>query len=289
LIRPSAARQRQRHRRRGAAAALLLVLAILWSCAANPATAAVVVHLSEVEWVLSASPTPPADDAGWQRARLPIRWSKDDDTTLVRVWYRARFELPGGLGDDLVGVYLPRFGNGGTVWIDNHKIGDIQTMDEQTQVRWFRPFLFQVGREVLESGRQNVLTIRQQTRDMNNGLREVVVGSYEELQQRYESLLFWQHTMAVLATTFCVVVGTFMIALWLRRRDEVLIAVFGCASLLWGLRSLSFVVEVIPLQWWFAWRATYYAATGGFIAMMAVGLLRFANRVPAWHQPVAFG
>lgn len=270
-----------------AASAALLMLLALWTALPAAAPPVEVVHLGSIEWLLSDSPTPPPDDAGWQRAEMPLRWSKTDDTTLVRVWYRARFELPAG-SSDLMAVYLPEFGSGGTLWINSQKIGDVRTMDSRTQVRWFRPFLFPIGSEMLDS-RQNVLTIRQQTRDMHNGLRDIAIGSHDELQKRHQSLLFWQYTMAVLAAWFCVVVGTFMVALWLRRRDERLIAIFGFACLLWALRSLTLIIEVIPVQWWLEWRTTYYAATSGFIAAMSMGLVRFADHRPRWHMPLALG
>jgi signal transduction histidine kinase len=58
---------------------------------------------------------------------------------------------------------------------------------------------------------------------------------------------------------------------------------------MWALRSMSFVVESFPLSMWFAWRTVYYVATGGFIALMAIGLARFAGRDPRWLAPLAVG
>ena len=257
------------------------------STAAAGSGAAQTVHVERMQWVVAWTDAPPADDAGWRTQQLPILWQKEDDVTLARVWFRATFPAPPA-GAEPLGVYLPRMGNGGTVWVNGQLIGDVQTMDDAWQVRWFRPFLFPVRADIVRDG-DNELVIRQQTRDQANGMREVLVGPMQDLRVRYDWLYFWQHTMAMLAAGFCAVVGTFMLALWSKRRDERLSGLFGLACVLWAVRSLTFVIEAVPLQVWFAWRATYYVTTGGFIALMAIGLVRFAGRSPRWLVPVALG
>jgi signal transduction histidine kinase len=265
----------------------MLMLVAVYALLVGTSPGSGVVHIERIEWLLSDSPVPPTDEEGWQQTSLPLQWTRGNDTRLVGAWYRARFALPAD-STDLMSVYLPRFDSGGTVWVNDQKIGAVPTADAATHVRWFRPFLFPVGSDGLNV-HENVLMIRQQTRDVHVELRDIVIGPYDALHGRYQSLLFWQYTMAVLAASFCVAVGAFMIALWLRRPDEEVIALFGVACLLWAFRSLTFIVEVIPIQWWFAWRGLYYVATGGFIAMMSIGLVRFANRQPSWHVPVALG
>jgi signal transduction histidine kinase len=244
--------------------------------------------IRRVRWILSDSATAPPDDApGWRTAELPLRWQHPDEGRLSAAWFRASFEL-----DDparmLLGLYLPKFGNGGTVWLNGHVVGAVRTVDERVQVRWFRPFLFTVHSDLLRPGR-NELLVRQQTRDPRNVFRSLEIGPLDLLAERHDALLFWQHTMATPAAWFCLLVGLFMIGVWWRRSDEVLFAVFGVSCLMWSIRSLSFIVEVIPLQHWFAWRALHHVATGGFIALMAIGLAWFAGRHPRILVPVAIG
>jgi signal transduction histidine kinase len=233
------------------------------------------VVVDRVEWILADTDKPPAADAGWRTDPLPLRWRKPDDRPLARAWFRLRFDLPADK-DARLAAYLPKMGNGGRVWLNGVPIGDVQTMDADVQVRWFRPFLFAFNAYLLQP-EGNELVIRQQTRDERNVFRGVAIGPFDALQDRYEWMLFWQHTTATLAAWFCLFVGLFLIVLWGRRRDETLSALFGVACLMWALRSMSFVVEVIPAQLWFGWRALYYVATGGFIASMSIGLVRFAG------------
>jgi signal transduction histidine kinase len=246
-------------------------------------------RIARVRWIVSDSVTAPPEDApGWQTSNLPLRWTRPDDGRVVGVWYRANFQIddPGGV---LLALYLPKFGNGGTVWLNGHLVGAVRTMDERVQVRWFRPFLFTVRSDLLLPGR-NELLFRQQTRDPNNVFRSFTIGPLDELGARHGWLHFWQHTSAALAAWFCLLIGLFMIGVWWRRRDEALLAVFGSACLLWSIRSMSFIVEVIPVQAWFAWRTLYYFSTGGFIALMAIGLAWFAaGKRPGTLVPIALG
>lgn len=247
---------------------------------------AVTVIADRVEWILADTEAPPTDASRWSQARLPLAWSAPGDT-LARAWFRLRFERP-ATREATLAVYMPKLGNGGTVWVNGMRIGDVRTMDADTQVRWFRPFLFPIDAALLREG-ANEIVVRQQSRDARNVFRGAAVGPIEPLRDRHDWLLFWQRTTATLAAWFCGVVGTFLIVLWTRRREEVLSAVFGASCLMWSLRSLSFVVETMPLELWFAWRTVYYVATGGFIATMAIGLVRFAGGSSRALVPIALG
>jgi signal transduction histidine kinase len=64
----------------------------------------------------------------------------------------------------------------------------------------------------------------------------------------------------------------------------VLYGLFGLAAGLWGIRTLTFVIETVPLDRWLLWRLTYLGATGGFIVAMAILALRFADIRRAWVE-----
>ncbi|HYF58200.1 MAG TPA: sensor histidine kinase [Burkholderiaceae bacterium] len=234
--------------------------------------------VDRVSWTFSSSPIPPDADADWREATLPLRWRKPDDVPLVQIWFRLRFAVSES-GQAPLALYVPKLGNGGTVWLNGRRVGEVRTMDERTQVRWFRPFLFPIRDDLLRVG-DNEIVVRQVTRDARNVLRPMVVGPLDALVERHERTRFWQHTTATIAVWFCVPMGLFLIALWWRRREEGLHAIFGVACLLWALRSASFVVEVVPVALWFPWRLLYYVGTGGFIAAMTIGLAWFADHRP---------
>jgi hypothetical protein len=45
------------------------------------------------------------------------------------------------------------------VWLDGQRLGEVQTSDDRTQVRWFQPFLFPVHAEQLRVG-DNEIVVR---------------------------------------------------------------------------------------------------------------------------------
>ena len=61
------------------------------------------------------------------------------------------------------------------------------------------------------------------------------------------------------------------------RRSEVLFGLFGLVTLMWGLRSVTFVAESIPAQWWALWRFYFQAMSAGASAALALFALRFAG------------
>ncbi|RYF68448.1 MAG: hypothetical protein EOO22_17720, partial [Comamonadaceae bacterium] len=70
--------------------------------------------------------------------------------------------------------------------------------------------------------------------------------------------------------------------IWWRRRSEVLYGLFGLAAALWGVRTLTFVIESMPSAQWHLWRVVYLGATGGFVVVLALFALRFAGMRARW-------
>ena len=70
----------------------------------------------------------------------------------------------------------------------------------------------------------------------------------------------------------CLLFALFVGFVWWSRRREVLYGLFGLAVALWGVRTLTFVVEQLPAQNWWLWRIVYHGATGGFIVTMLLGI-----------------
>jgi signal transduction histidine kinase len=94
------------------------------------------------------------------------------------------------------------------------------------------------------------------------------VGPYLDLLPLYENRLFWVRTMPQFTVLSCLIVGLLALFIWWRRREETLYGLFGAASVLWGIRTLTFVIEVLPAPAWHTWRSIYHGATGGFVILM---------------------
>jgi signal transduction histidine kinase len=259
----------------------LVLLSVLLGCLAGGAARAHVLAPETVEVSAAPAATPeslPAD--GWKRTALPQRWSRDFPGQPVgTAWYRIVFTLPAheAIGDGW-SLYLPYLHDGGRIWLNGRALATIPTATAQTQVRWERPHLVTLPEGPLRPG-ANELLLRTTLVTPGVGLRfpRAEIGPTIELQPRYDRRLFVVRTMPQTAVAASLLVGIFVLFVWWRRRSEVLYGLFGLAALLWAVRTLTFVVEVMPADWWPWWRAIYHAATGGFIVVLAVFAMRFAG------------
>ena len=242
--------------------------------------------------------------AGWRDTPLPHAGAAAPPPARPQAaWYRAEFDGPdevfkdgrkGGSKDDSKGgankqamatwaVYLPFFYEGGEVWVNGRFAGNVPEGTGDTRVRWERPHLIAVPPGLLRP-RGNTLAIRTAaapTRAVQHFPR-VAVGPLADLQPRADRRMFWVRTMPQVTVVVCLLVAGFVLFIYWRRRSEVLYGLFGLAAALWGVRTLTFVIERMPVESWQLWRITYLAATGGFIVVLALFALRFAGiRRPA--------
>lgn len=214
-------------------------------------------------------PTPSAD---WVPVTLP-------HAAPGATWYRVFFEVESRKLDSWA-IYLPYFYGGGSLWLNGVPLSAVRSSDAEVTVRWERPFLFTIPDALLRPGRNELLilastsTITPQAR-----LGELEVGLSVALLETYERRRFWVHTMPQFTVLSCFVVGVLVLFIWWRRREELLYGLFGLASIFWGFRTLTFVVEVLPSGMWPGWRGLYYTATGGFIIVLLIFALRLAGTV----------
>jgi signal transduction histidine kinase len=83
--------------------------------------------------------------------------------------------------------------------------------------------------------------------------------------------------MAQFTVISCLIVGVMGLFIGLRRPEESLYGLFGAAALLWGIRTLTLVIEVMPATAWYAWRTIYHGATGGFVIVLLLFAMRLAG------------
>ena len=260
----------------------LLCLALLLLAALVPGAArAHLVAPATIE-VRADPAASPADlpAQGWKRSALPHRWGRDfPDQPVGSAWYRIVFTLPAheGVGDGW-SLYLPYLQDGGRFWLNGRALATIPSATPTTQVRWERPHLVPLPEAQLQPG-VNELLVRITLVTPGVGLRfpRAVIGPTVALQPVHDRRLFVVRTMPQTAIAASLLVGAFVLFIRWRRPSEVLYGLFGLAALLWAVRTLTFVVEVMPADWWPWWRAVYHAATGGFIVVLAVFAMRFAG------------
>jgi signal transduction histidine kinase len=223
--------------------------------------------------------TPPRPDAAWEAVALP------DDAGYSRparakvpAWYRIGFDYPEDPARQAQwAVYVPYFYDGGDLWLNGTLLAGVQENTEQVYARTYRPQMAVFPAPMLRPGR-NELAIRVAA-PKGYPLRfpRVAVGPQAEIQPLHDRRLFWTRTVPELTVLVSVLVAGFVVFIWWRRRSEVLYGLFGLAAALWATRTMTFLIDAMPMAQWQWWRVIYHSATGGFVVVMAVFTLRYAG------------
>lgn len=265
------------------------LFALLLALLAGGAAAAVQEPLRG-ELLVDAARTPPAADAAWQQVALPDLWRKSRPQAKSQAaWYRVRFEHPEG--DQRVwGALFPYLYYGGEVWLNGALLAQVQENSPDVRVRWARPHLVGLPPALLRSG-SNELLVRSAEPPSHASVRfpRVRIGPMEEVAVLHDQRYFWVSATPEITAAVCLLVSLPVLFIWWRRRSEVMYGLFGLAVALWGLRTLTFVVETVPVDAWPWWRLAYHAATGGFIVAMTALAWRLAGIRKPWFERALFG
>jgi signal transduction histidine kinase len=254
--------------------ALIAIALLAVSLAGTRAHAAEVMALRQASYLISSSVAVPPAEAAWREVALPHREPREGPDSLTPYWYRLEVQLDTPIQDTW--IYFPKLRSGGSIYVNGVRIENIRSADYTHQVRWFRPYLFYVPPAVLRQG-VNTIAVRFSIREPLTSFGEVFVGPGAPLQARNDEAIFLEVTSNRIAAIVCVMSSIFVLALWLRRRQEHLYGLFGLCLMFWGVRTFIFRMPVIPLDWWLLWRFAYYFTTNGFIVIMTLFLLRFAQ------------
>lgn len=253
-----------------------LLLAVLCSTGVH----AQLTTFDHMQVLASDATTPPPDDAGWVDTPLPHAVPTPSSGAQPKgSWYRGTFQAPEAAERRTTcTLYLPYLYEGGQVWLNGSLVAAVAETTPDTIVRWERPHLLPMPASLLKPG-PNVLEIRTAAapRRATQHFPRVQVGEWRQLQPAFDRRMFWVRTMPQATVVVCMLVAGFVLFIYWRRRSEVLYGLFGLAAALWGLRTLTFVIEAMPTASWHLWRLAYHTATGGFITILAIFALRFAG------------
>lgn len=278
--------------RRGALAILALAVAAvaapLLPAPAGAQDDGLPLQPAEALVLLSDAATPPPPDTPGHRLALPAVWSDDrPEARGATAWYRMQFRLDAAPPADAAwSVYLPYLYNGGRLFLNGQPVGQVV---ESTPALWVRlqgPQLLHLPGHRLRAG-DNWLDLRLVPRGaaLVPSVPRPQIGPWTLLEPAFQQRQFWTRTMPQISAVACGVAALLMLGLWWKRRDETLYGLFGIAAALWGLRTLTFVVEVLPQAQWFWWRTLYHAGTAGFIVAMVLFACAYADRLAARSTP----
>lgn len=259
------------------------LLRLLLLCLLCTGAQAQVLRPLQAETVFTDSDNPPPAAAPWQVVDLP--YSSDQPVA----WYRIRFEAPDSTAESWA-IYLPYLVGGGRLLLNGELITHIPEPSPTKVIRWLRPHLVLIPAGLLHAGRNELLLrIPMEPVARRGRIPLLAIGPQDQVLSEYDKRLFWVRTMSQFSALGTWIVGPLVLLIWWRRREEVLYGLFGLAALLWGVRTLNLVIEVLPAEWWTAWRFVYHSASGGFAIVLMIFLLRLANlRKPQLEKVLAF-
>ena len=253
--------------------ALLLILAALAALTLSaPASAAAV---RSVEWTSTAVGAAPAQEAKWQTYDLPLRWTSRPGESLRAVALRMTAQLD-AVPTQAWAVLLSHASTGGRISVNGRMVGEVQTADARTEVRWRRPHLLSIDPSLLVAG-ENTILIQTAYRGGVHLLAGVEVGPLTEVGRSYNYQHFASSILPWIGGTLAACFALIFALLWMRRRDAT-IALVTLASLFWVLRSAYFLIETVPAGAGLWLDALFYVANGGFAVVMTLVLLRLASR-----------
>jgi signal transduction histidine kinase len=246
----------------------LAAVAVLVSSAAPAAT------LRSVDFAIVPPGTVPADESMWQSHDLPLRWTSRPGEPLRGAVLRLNFNLDAPPKQPWA-VLLAHATAGGRISVNGRMIGEVQSADESTAVRWQRPHLLAIDPALLVAGRNTIL-IQTTYRSGVNVLAGVEVGPLAQIGSAYSRQFFFSSILpwvgATLAACFALLFGL----LWLRRRDWT-IALVTLASVFWMLRCVFFLIESMPAGAGLWLDTLFYVANGGFAVVITLVLLQLAG------------
>ncbi len=272
-------------RRVAAVLACLLWLACGSACFASVAAQ----PITTAQILIDASRTPPPASAPWSVVQLPDRWRKSrPEVTPSAAWYRIRFDVPAG-APAAWGAFLPYLYEGGDVWLNGALLAQVPENTSELHVRWVRPHLFALPPALLHAG-ANELLVRaaQPTPGASVRFPRPTIAPLSVVQPLHDQRFFWLTITPQITATVCLLASLCVLFIWWRRPGEVMYGLFGVAAALWGVRTLTFVVESIPAASWFWWRLVFHSATGGFIVAMTALAWRLAGIRKPWFERALF-
>jgi signal transduction histidine kinase len=227
---------------------------------------------------------PPAATRAWQAVPLPDLWRKSRPHEVpAATWYRIDFTHP----DDAQpwAVLFPYLYDGGQVWLNGALVSRIAENTSEEHVRWARPHLVTLPPALMRPG-ANVLMVRAAQPPEGASLRfpRPQVGPEAQLRPLHDRRFFWVSVTAEITAAVCLLVASCVLFIWWRRRSETMYGLFGLAVVLWGIRTLTFVVEVVPMGVYPLWRLAFHGATGGFIVVLTLLAWRLAGIRQPWFE-----
>ncbi|RZL00692.1 MAG: hypothetical protein EOP36_14655 [Rubrivivax sp.] len=246
-----------------------------------------VMELTDAEALASQRTTPPDDGDHWVRVSLPHRWSQTHRQLTGSLWYRLNTPLS-KVPLETWAVYVPKVSMNAEVWVNGVSLGVSGSMEPPLTANWYTPLLFTVPPSLWKAG-DNVVEVRVSGDSISrSGLAPVWIGSARTLSQMHTQR-WWVQVMGVHAANVgLMMLGLFLVVLWMRDRSQSAFGYIGQAAILWGVGSSANIVPdpFLPMK---VWDAINFTAIVWAQLSMCLFFLRFSERHWVWAERLIAG
>ncbi len=260
------------------AATMLGMVLLLVALPAAPSAAAEAPPGSRVlaagRFVLDGSALPPTDVSAGTRIVLPDPWPLTHPTASGFAWYLFEWPLVEP-PDGIYALYLPGTNVNAQVFVNETLVGSTGDLTGRRPQSWERAQAFALPFALPHQGVNRVAIRVYVPEAWLGGLEPIVVGPAAQVRRLVFRDLFTHSIGPALVSVTIIVLGVFILGLWMRRRDPTY-ALFGASAILWGVHTLLSQLPSAPIpqpHWSIWWHGMYMA----FVCLLCVFCLRFTG------------
>ncbi|MES2607033.1 MAG: 7TM diverse intracellular signaling domain-containing protein, partial [Pseudomonadota bacterium] len=233
-------------------------------------------RIVQVELQESVAASPAQLPATWLDFSLPYQRPLDV-VQAPYAWFRFSMAKP--VSDELQSLYVNNHMFGVQVWMNGELVGGSMAPPGKEATGWNLPLLVPLPQGYWRDG-DNEFLIRLELQRFTNVLASVFVGPDSELRPLWQQRQFWQGQMSLFSFYLCLIMGLFMLGLWVYRRHDTQYLWFGVSSLAWSVPMLYMAVDYSLIRHdWFL-----------ILTLIAVNIyslcsIRFVHRLMDMHYP----
>ncbi len=230
----------------------------------------------------------PPDSGAGEPITLPDVWGERRPDARGYGWYQFDW-MPDNDASQPVSVYFTAINVPAQLYLNGALVGATGPLLGQRPRTWEQSQAFAIQGELLHPG-NNTLEVRVFVADAQfAGIGPILVGSDSAIR-KVAFVDLARHTLGpAVVTVAVIVVGIYIMALWLRR-PEPAYALFGAGAIVWGLHTgISLLPKpILPQPHWTVWWHAIYLL---FVVLLCSFCLRFAGvRWPKYQKTlIAYG
>ena len=238
----------------------------------------------QADYISSSEPVPPVGDADWYNVDLPHYWARDNKHPEDSSWGWYRIEIPARLHSDHSGsVYFWRLIMNVDVYFNDEHLGNGGHMDEPVSRNWNRPLIFDIPETAWFNNQQNYLFIHLRSQQKFGILAPVFVGNKNTMHTMWSQRSFVQNTLSQIFFILTLVIASYALLLWVRRKEPMLLY-FSASAYLWSIFSLYlFIRDVTFMDDNMFWRFTHWCIDA-WVVMLVFFTHRLLGIKPIWLE-----